>query len=76
MYHTQIPIKDSSASMNYLAPFTALSAEDSRNDVEERLARLRSAGIYSMNLLWSSHDEKSSHTLFIVNDIINFTLNF
>lgn len=50
--------------MNYLAPFTALSAEDSRNDVEERLARLRSAGIYSMNLLWSSHDEKSSHTLF------------
>lgn len=64
MDHTRMKTEGCSNAMNYLAPFTGLSITDSRKEVEERLARLRAAGIYSMNLLWSGGDETGSHTPF------------
>lgn len=38
---------------NYIHPFTPLSASDTQEDIENRAAMLKAAGIHSMNLLWS-----------------------
>lgn len=49
---------------NYLHPFTPLSAEDTCEQVRERILHLKKIGVRSMNLLWCGKEDDDSFTPF------------
>ncbi len=49
---------------NYLHPFTPLIAEDSYEQIRDRILHLKKIGVRSMNLLWCGKSEDESFTPF------------